>query len=97
MINRVDSRKTAQEKQKREHDRREKERKKKRKEKFKEEELLQLLYKDLHNLAHIVLFLVLVHPTRTRMRSHCVVACEEMEEAKKLTWEQKDERVRSSE
>ena len=93
LINRVESR-IAQEKQKREHDRREKERKKKRKEKFKEEERLQLLYKDLHMLHH---FLVLVHPTRTWIRRNYAVACEEMEEAKKLTWEQKVERVPPSE
>jgi hypothetical protein len=40
---------------------------------------------------------VLVHPTRTWIRRNYAVACEEMEEAKKLTWEQKVERVPPSE
>ena len=48
-------------------------------------------------LAHVAPFLVLVHPTRTWIRRNYAVACEEMEEAKKLTWEQKVERVPPSE
>ena len=48
-------------------------------------------------LAHLADNFLLAHPTRTSIRRNDVVTCEEMEEAKKLTWEQKVERVPRSE
>lgn len=68
-----------EERQKREQERKEKERKKKRKEKLREEERIQTLYKA---------------DRAPKGSKRCLVAGQEMEEAKKLTWEQKIERAR---